>query len=273
MTKEQWQMYDLFSRSINYLRISVTDRCNLRCTYCMPEVGVKSLPHQKILSFEEIVDVVSYGVGQGINKVRITGGEPLVRRDITRLVEMLSDVRGIKDLAMTTNGLLLGRYATSLAAAGLHRVNISLDTADPERFRSITRGGDIHEVFRGIEAADKAGLHPVKINCVIRETPDEPDALGVAAWGAARGYDVRFIHVMDLHAGSFSQVIGGDGGNCALCNRLRLTADGHLRPCLFSDTGFGVRELGVAEAFRLATEAKPACGSTNTTGAFYNIGG
>lgn len=266
-------MYDSFNRSVNYLRISVTDRCNLRCRYCMPEEGVELMHHDQILSYEEIVEVVRHGVQRGINKVRITGGEPLARKGIADLVSMLSDLDGIDDLSMTTNGTMLERYAVPLAAAGLQRINISLDTVDPEHFSHITRGGDLGTVLRGIEAAVVAGLSPVKINCVIREDVNEPDAAGVAAWGRERGLDVRFIHLMDLHAGSFSKVIGGEGGNCATCNRLRLTADGLLKPCLFNDIGYNIRSLGIATAYEEALKHKPACGSINTTGAFYNIGG
>lgn len=266
-------MYDSFNRPINYLRVSVTDRCNLRCTYCMPEEGVDMLTHDQILSFEEIVEVVKHGTTLGINKVRITGGEPLVRKGIVNLVQMLAEVRGIIDLSLTTNGILLEKFAKPLAEAGLHRINISLDTIDPERFRQITRGGDINAVLRGIEAAHDSGLRPVKINCVIREDVNEPDAAGVAAWGRERGFDVRFIYLMDLHAGNFSKVIGGEGGDCATCNRLRLTANGSLKPCLFNDRAFDIRSLGVENAFEQALKHKPACGSINTTGEFYNIGG
>ena len=161
-------MLDPFNRNINYLRISVTDRCNLRCRYCMPETGIKLVPHENILSFEEIRDFVRVGVGLGIRKVRLTGGEPLVRKGIVQLVEMLAATPGIKDLGMTTNGILLDRYATDLAAAGLHRVNISLDSLDAGNFKYITRVGQLDSVLSGIEAAQEAGLNPVKINCVVK---------------------------------------------------------------------------------------------------------
>jgi GTP 3',8-cyclase len=239
----------------------------------MPAEGITPMDHADILSFEEILQVVDHGVLHGINKVRITGGEPLVRKGIITLVEMLAGVAGVEDLAMTTNGILLEQFAPQLSDAGLSRINISLDTVDPDRFREITRGGDLNRVLRGIAAAAKAGLRPVKINCVIRKDTHEPDAEAVAAWGTEHGYEVRFIHLMNLHAGQFSQVIGGEGGNCATCNRIRLTANGRLIPCLFSDTGYDVRTLGVKAAFREAIERKPACGSINSTGAFYNIGG
>lgn len=266
-------MYDLYNRNINYLRISVTDRCNLRCFYCMPEDGVNPLHHKDILAFEEILEVVKYGITQGITKVRITGGEPLVRKGITDLVRMLAELKGIRDLSMTTNGTILSRFATELKEAGLHRINISLDTVNPERFRQITRLGDLRLVLEGIEAAAMAGLKPLKINCVIREDVNEPDAREVAEWGARHEYEVRFIHLMDLHSGNFSKVIGGEGGDCATCNRLRLTANGKLKPCLFNNREYDIRELGIQKAYQEALKHKPACGSKNTTGAFYNIGG
>lgn len=155
-------MFDRFNRKINYLRISVTDRCNLRCVYCMPEEGVVLLDHKEILSFDEIVDVAKTAVRKGVDKIRVTGGEPLVRNGIIDLVKMIGEIDGIKDFSMTTNGILLSKYADDLANAGLHRVNISLDTLDPEKFKQITRGGDIQKVFDGIEAAKKAGLNPIK---------------------------------------------------------------------------------------------------------------
>ena len=146
-------MQDAYKRHINYLRISVTDRCNLRCLYCMPEEGIPLIKHQDILSFEEIEGFTRTAVHYGINKVRITGGEPLVRKDITSLVEKLSAIEGIDDLSMTTNGILLEKFAFPLKQAGLNRINISLDTMDPERYRGITRHGDLGQVLAGIEAA------------------------------------------------------------------------------------------------------------------------
>lgn len=266
-------MYDRFNRKINYLRISVTDRCNLRCTYCMPEEGIHLIQHQDILSFEEILDVVKSSVGMGINKVRITGGEPLVRRGIIDLIGMISSVEGITDLSLTTNGTLLGRFATELANSGLNRVNISLDTIDEQKYSEITRGGDIHSVLKGIIAAKKAGLEPIKINCVIRNSKDEKDAVGVRKFSMKNGLQVRFIRQMSLKNGDFSVVEGGDGGNCNICNRLRLTANGKIKPCLFSDLEYDVRELGVEQAILLALGAKPLEGTKNRLGDFYNIGG
>lgn len=266
-------MYDSFNRRINYLRISVTDRCNLRCTYCMPECGVATLPHEQILSFEEIVGVVQYGVDHGIEKVRITGGEPLVRKGIVDLVRRIAAIKGIKDLGMTTNAILLDQFAQPLADAGLMRVNISLDTIDPERFHAITRRGNIEDVYRGIEAARKAGLRPIKINCVVRESSQEPDAVAIRQFCEAQGLEARFITEMNLETGHFSVVENGEGGHCASCNRLRITANGDLKPCLFTDLSYNVRTMGVAGAYQAAIGNKPACGSINQSNQFSNIGG
>ena len=176
-------MYDRFNRRIHYLRLSVTDLCNLRCQYCMPAEGVQLLPHQDILTFEEMTDVVREAVDLGIDKVRLTGGEPLVRRGIIDLVRMIGQVPGIKDYAMTTNGSLLTEYARDLRAAGIQRLNISLDTVDPERYRQITRVGDLDRVLEGIEAARRVDFGQIKLNCVIQASSDEPDARQVAAFG------------------------------------------------------------------------------------------
>jgi cyclic pyranopterin phosphate synthase len=239
----------------------------------MPEEGVRLIRHEDILSYDEITAVTRAAAAAGITKVRITGGEPLVRKGVTELVGMISAIEGITDLSMTTNGVLLSEYADGLASAGLMRVNISLDTIDTDKFRYVTRGGDITAVFRGIEAAQRAGLRPVKINCVIKSTPDEADARAVADYCMREGLEVRFIRQMDLASGTFSVVHGGTGGHCARCNRLRLTPEGMVRPCLFSDAGYSVRELGAAEALRRAVEEKPERGTVNKVNCFYNIGG
>lgn len=266
-------MLDRFNRKINYLRISVTDRCNLRCRYCMPENGVQFIPHSLILSYEEIKEVVEAAVPLGIDKIRLTGGEPLVRKDIVELVRLIASVPGVKDIAMTTNGMLLQDFAAPLAKAGLHRLNVSLDTMDPEKFASVTRGGDIRKVFAGIEAARKAGLSPIKINCVIKTASDEPDALAVKAFCLENGLQARFIKQMDLLTGEFGIVDGGSGGDCRNCNRLRLTSNGMMKPCLFSDTEFSVREMGVKKAIEMALSVKPEKGTVNLHNCFHNIGG
>ncbi len=266
-------MLDRFDRTINYLRISVTDRCNLRCRYCMPEEGIELLRHEDILSFDEITDFTQAAVKKGINKVRITGGEPLVRKGIVTLIKMIAEIEGIRDLSMTTNGVLLKDFAYDLKAAGLHRVNISLDTADQEKFAYITRGGNLDDVFEGIAAANKAGLAPVKINCVIVKSKEEEDARTIADFCLQNSLEIRYIRQMDLVNGHFSTVEGGTGGNCSMCNRLRLTANGKLKPCLFDELEFDIRKMGYDNAIMKAIEFKPECGSSNVTGKFYNIGG
>jgi GTP 3',8-cyclase len=266
-------MYDNYNRRISYLRVSVTDRCNLRCTYCMPCEGVKMLSHDDILSLEEITGVIKAGVKMGIEHVRLTGGEPLVRKGIVDLVKMISGIDGINDLSLTTNGQLLEKFAHELADAGLKRVNVSLDAMDPEEYRMLTRGGEIEPVLKGIEAAKSAGLIPIKINCVISDSSEEKNAAGVAAYCSEQGLQIRYIHQMNLEKGEFSLVEGGDGGNCATCNRLRLTANGMIKPCLFNDKEFSVREFGAEDALKMALGNKPACGTKNMTGKFYNIGG
>ncbi len=266
-------VYDRFNRHINYLRISVTDRCNLRCTYCMPEEGISLMNHQDILSFEEITEVARVAVGLGIDKFRITGGEPLVRKDIVKLIAQLACIQGVRDLSMTTNGIFLEELAQPLKDAGLHRVNISLDTLNPDKFSEITRGGDIQSVLRGINAAKAAGLNPIKINCVVFKSSIEKDAIQVKEFGRLNNLNVRFIQQMNLESGEFSVVEGGNGGNCHQCNRLRLTANGMVKPCLFDEQEFSVRELGAEKALINALNCKPLNGCFNRKGSFYNIGG
>ena len=266
-------MYDSFNRKINYLRISVTDRCNLRCKYCMPEEGIELLHHKDILSFDEISEIVKQSVKLGIDKIRITGGEPLVRKGIVDLVHMIAQIPGILDFGMTTNGTLLEYFAEDIKKAGLHRINISLDTVNPEKFHEITRKGNLEDVFRGIETAKKAGLTPIKINCVIKESKTEQDALEVAEFCKANDLKIRYIKQMELAKGTFSIVDGGTGGNCSICNRLRLSANGIFYPCLFSNIGYNVRELGIKEAIEKAVSNKPKSGSCSNVNHFYNIGG
>lgn len=265
-------MYDLFNRHINYLRISVTDRCNFRCSYCMPEEGVPMKKHEEILSFQEICDVVEYGVSKGINKLRITGGEPLVRKDISKLIKQLADIDGVQDIGLTTNGVLLPQYAAELKQAGLKRVNISLDTLDPEKFRRITQG-ELSDVLKGIDAALEHGLEPVKINFVKVPGINQEDETKVKSFCKDRGLELRSIRQMNLKTGEFYPVNGGSGGVCSICNRLRLTADGFLVPCLHSGLRFNVRELGIKEAFRQAVENKPEKGMGTESHEFSNIGG
>ena len=265
-------MFDRFSRSIDYLRISVTDRCNLRCTYCMPEEGIRLLDHSFILSFEEITDFTRMAVANGITKVRLTGGEPLARKNIIELVGMLAGIEGLEDLSMTTNGILLSKYAVDLKKAGLNRINISLDTVNPDNYCQITRNGELAEVLEGIEAARQAGLEPIKINCVLLGQPDD-ETQQLKQFCESRGLKLRFIHQMNLKTGEFSTVEGGEGGNCSKCNRVRLLANGDIKPCLFSDLAYNIRKLGHQEALNLALGNKPRSGTYNQSGEFYNIGG
>ena len=266
-------MYDLYNRHITYLRISVTDRCNLACSYCMPEQVKGTLAGNQILDFEEITHIVQILAPMGISKIRLTGGEPLVRKGLDELVRMISGIEGIREITMTTNGLLLAEMAKKLASAGLDRVNISLDTPDPERYREITRGGDIRRVKRGIEAAIIAGLNPVKINCVITPDTTAGDMEKLKEYCQAKGLELRFIRQMSLGTGKFWKVEGGDGGHCRICNRIRLTADGRFIPCLFSEKEFSIKEYGIEGAFSRAIQQKPEKGQVNSRNTFYSIGG
>ena len=276
---------DSFQRPIDYLRISVTDRCNLRCVYCMPAEGIDLLAHEDVLSYEEIYRVATAAAELGIKKVRITGGEPLVRIGLSSLIGMLAQIDAIDDIALTTNGILLARYADELKAAGLRRVNISLDTLKPDKFRLITRGGDLDSVLEGIEAAGIAGLNPIKINVVVMAGSNDDELTDFACKTVDDGWHVRFIEHMpfnsEMASSSFVSVnevrerlaslgelepctFKGNGPAkyyrlpqakgtigfitpvsehfCFHCNRLRLTADGRLRPCLLSEQEIDLRQ-------------------------------
>jgi GTP 3',8-cyclase len=190
-------LVDRFGRRHTYLRVSVTDRCNLRCTYCMPADGLDWIPREDLLTYEEITRIVAVLARLGVRKVRLTGGEPTVRRDLVRLVSAIASIPGIEDVAMTTNGLRLVTMAAPLAAAGLRRVNVSLDDIDPERFAALTRGGDVHEVLRGIAAARAAGLVPVKINAVVvAGVNDDAPLRLVRHFADTPDIEVRFIETM-----------------------------------------------------------------------------
>ncbi|HIQ01204.1 MAG TPA: radical SAM protein, partial [Anaerolineales bacterium] len=199
---------DAYERPIQYLRVSVTDRCNIRCVYCMPEEGVPQLSHHDILRYEEIVRIVRVAVGMGFIHIRLTGGEPLVRKGIVGLVEELAAIPGLDDLSMTTNGMLLSRYAEPLAQAGLRRVNISLDTLRPDRFRRLTRRGRLEEVLDGRRAALAVGLSPVKINTVVIRGLNDDEVVDLARRTMAPDWHVRFIEVMPLGEGAYWS---GDG--------------------------------------------------------------
>jgi cyclic pyranopterin phosphate synthase len=190
---------DSFQRPINYLRISVTDRCNLRCIYCMPPEGISLMSHYDILSYEEIYTLVKAAAELGINKVRLTGGEPLVRAGLPELVRMLADIETIDDISLTTNGILLAQHAAELKEAGLHRVNVSLDTLKPERFQQITRCGNLEDTLRGIAVAGEAGLNPVKINMVVMAGINDDELPDFAAKTVRDGWHVRFIERMPVN--------------------------------------------------------------------------
>jgi cyclic pyranopterin phosphate synthase len=179
-----------------YIRISVTDRCNLRCRYCMPEEGIPSLPHSAILQYEEMIDILKAGVAEGIHRVRLTGGEPLVRKGLTRLITAVVALPQIDDLALTTNGVLLEQHARALREAGLHRINISLDSLRPERYHQITRLGRLDDVKRGIQAALEVGLDPIKINVVLIPGENDDEILDFADLAASQPLHVRFIEQM-----------------------------------------------------------------------------
>lgn len=315
-------MKDGLGRTIDYLRISLTDRCNFRCIYCMPEDGVKLMSHEEILRVEEIARVVRIAADLGIRSVRLTGGEPLVRLGVVDLVRDIANTPGIENVSMTTNGVLLPKMADDLKRAGLSRVNISLDTLDSEQFKYITRRGELQQTLDGIDAALEAGFDPVKINAVTVRSLNQ-DYLAFARLSVDRPLHVRFIEYMPVGESSGSHGCGwgpedvvpneevleainaaarakglpelvpagddrplgwgpasywefpGAQGTvgfisamsnhfCSRCNRVRLTADGKLRPCLFSDMEFDIREPlraddedGVRAVFAKTLRVKP----------------
>jgi GTP 3',8-cyclase len=200
MAEETEQLVDSYGRRHNNLRISVTDRCNIRCVYCMPE-QVEFLPRAQLLSFEEIFRLVRIAVPLGIDKVRLTGGEPLVRRDLPTLIEKLAGIPGLKDVGLTTNGILLAPVARTLRAAGLERINISLDTMDPARFEQLTRRTGFEQVIEGILAAKDAGFDPVKINAVAIRGFSEDDIVPLGQFARLHRLELRFIEYMPLDAG------------------------------------------------------------------------
>lgn len=191
-------LIDPFGRAINYLRVSITDRCNLRCAYCLPESGVTWMPSDEVLSADEIVEVVRVAAELGVTKVRLTGGEPLVRPDVLEIVERIAKIDGVADLSLTTNAILLGRLAKPLFEAGLHRVNISLDTLQPEKYRSITRLGDFEKAWHGIMAAQEVGLNPIKLNCVVVGGLNDDEIFDLASLSIKYPWHIRFIELMPV---------------------------------------------------------------------------
>jgi cyclic pyranopterin phosphate synthase len=275
------QLADAFHRPITYLRISVTDRCNLRCVYCMPEEGLPWINKAEILTYEEIAEIVRAAAKVGVRSIRLTGGEPLIRKDLDQLVGMIAATPGIEDIALSTNGLLLAEQVQGLVAAGLTRANISLDTLREDRFEAIARRPGLQRVLAGIDAAFAAGLGPIKLNCVVMRGQNDDEVEAFAEMTRDRAVAVRFIEVMPVHEnvdGHVSQYISaseilerigaigdlhpvegpkvngparyyafdGAAGSvgvisplshdyCDTCNRVRLSADGRLKLCLFGD--------------------------------------
>ena len=304
-------LIDNFGRTHDNLRISVTDRCNIRCFYCMPEENVKFEAREHVLTFEEIERFVRVAVSLGVRKLRLTGGEPLVRKGIPALIQKLIAIPGIEDLALTTNGVLLAAQAQELYDAGLRRINIHLDTLDRDRFYKITRRDQLDKVLEGIEACQRIGYGPVKINAVAVRNLVEPDIVPLARFGRERGIEIRYIEFMPLDAQGLwerTRVLTADDmiamlereicpleeipdrdprapateyrfqdgmGRvgfiasvsrpfCLNCNRIRLTADGHVRYCLFAIEETDVRSLlrsgatdeAIADAVRACVKGK-----------------
>lgn len=265
-------MYDRFNREINYLRISVTDKCNLRCVYCMPSEGVPKKKHKDFLSFEEITEVVREGAALGLRKVRLTGGEPLVKRGIADLVSMISSVKGVEHLAMTTNGVVLEGLAPDLRAAGLDSLNISLDTLSPERYNRITRVGDITPVLRGLDAAAAAGF-PIKINTVITDDTSAEELEALRQYCFSRGFRIQFINHFSICGEKRDDYRFDRPPACRDCNRIRLLAEGILKPCLHSDDEIVLDKNDIRgcliETIRRKPEHGGVCGSRD----MHEIGG
>ena len=296
-------MKDSFGREITYLRLSVTDKCNLRCRYCMPADGVCTKSHVDMLTEEEMIMAVRAAASLGVSKLRITGGEPLVKKNIISICEKAAAVEGIKEVCLTTNGVLLPKMAKDLRSAGVSRLNISLDTLDPEKYAHITRVGTLDSAIKGIESALDAGFDRLKINAVLIGGFNDDEIASLAQLSKSYPADVRFIELMPMtdseefgekayvpgsrvlealpelesvdHADGVARIyhLPGARGNiglispvsshfCASCNRIRLTADGKLKPCLHSDQEYSIKGLdleGMRAEMERAIMAKPAC--------------
>ncbi len=287
-------MRDDYGRSIEYLRLSVTDKCNLRCQYCMPESGVPILPHSDILRVEECVAIAEAAVSLGITKIRITGGEPLVRKGILEICRGIGALPGLGELCLTTNGLLLTRYAKDLHAAGVDRLNISLDTLDAAKYRRITRWGEFKDAWAGIEAAEAAGFDNIKLNAVLMGGVNDDEIPALVELTRDKPYEVRFIELMPIgecahwekvrflpaetvlaacpalvplpakgvaeryqmpgYLGTVGLIRPLSHRFCGDCNRIRVTADGMLKPCLHSSEEISLRGLA-GEALLVAMRA------------------
>lgn len=270
-------MFDSFGRNVHYIRVSVTDRCNLRCTYCMPEEGVPFVPHDRIMSLERIALVIRAAASLGFDKVRLTGGEPLVRKGIEDLVSMLTVIPGISTLSMTTNGTLLAPVAADLKRRGLSSVNVSLDTLDPERYAAITRGGILADAVDGIRAALLAGL-PVKLNVVVNElqqgqSTESADLVAVRDFAKTEGCAVQTIRQYRLDEDKYDDERYERPSPCALCDRIRLLATGELKPCLHGDATVRVDWSNIKEGIQACVNMKPACGSHASAHLVSAIGG
>ncbi len=265
-------MLDKFNREISYMRISVTDKCNLRCVYCMPEEGVVLKRHEELISFEKIVKVVENAVKIGFTKFRLTGGEPLVRNGIVDLVRMIGNVEGVKIIGMTTNGVTLDKFAKPLKEAGLTSVNISMDTLIPERYAKITRIGDIKFVLRGIDAAIEAGF-PIKINTVVMNETTEKEIQDLRDFCDKKGLTLQLINHYDLKENKKQKYVFDRPPKCALCNRIRLLADGTLKPCLHSDLEIKIDWQNIQKSLIEAIEKKPATGGVCLNRSMIEIGG
>lgn len=268
-------MFDSYNREINYLRVSVTDRCNLRCTYCMPEAGIKLKSHAAILPYEKIAQIAAAAVKLGIHKIRLTGGEPLVRKNIAFLVRELKGVPGVSEVSMTSNGTLLDMLAGKLKQAGLDRLNISLDTLDAGKYRQITRNGDIELVLAGIAAAREAGFTATKINMVLIPGFNGSEVAAMKKFCHENGLLLQRIHHYSLydHKTVQKEMAAERPLSCHACNRLRLTADGKLKPCLFSDREFDVDFSDIPASLEKAVQAKPKHGVACRNRENWQIGG
>jgi len=293
-------MKDNKGRNITYMRISVTDKCNLRCTYCMPEEGVSPLCHSDIMSVEETITAAKSAADLGISKIRITGGEPLVRKGIVELCRGIAEIPGIEEICITTNGTLLKTYAKDLRDAGVDRLNISLDTLNPQKYNQITRIGNLEQALEGIRAAKEAGFEDLKINVVLMAGFNDDEIPAFVEMTKNENVDVRFIELMPIGSGAemdayvscdkvleavpelvplqktdgvaeLYQLPGGDGRVgliraisckfCEQCNKIRLTADGKIKPCLHSEIEIPIKGLDPAqikEALAKAIQMKPA---------------
>ena len=313
-------MVDSYARAITYLRISITDRCNYRCRYCMPDAGIEKCAHGDICSLEELRDMAAAAVRCGVRKIRVTGGAPLVRRGAVDFCRMLSEIPGVEELCVTTNGSLLAEQAAALREAGITHLNISLDTLKEGRFRAITRLGTLSDVLRGIEAAERAGLEKIKLNCVLLGGVNDDEIADFAALTRAHDWQVRFIERMPMGCGrDFGaylpaqavlercpelEAISHDGvaagyrfpgakgtvgliapmshAFCSECSRVRITADGKLKPCLHSAAELSLRGLSGDEleaAIRRGILMKPErhhmdeTGETEAQRGMFAIGG